>query len=61
MESDKYICVREATGENGQLSIISFSDPHNVNKRPINVESAIMNPKDNILALKCMRKPCFIF
>lgn len=54
LESDKYICVRES-GEDGtspQLSIISFNDIHNINKRPISAESSLMNPSKNILALK---------
>jgi len=55
MESEKYICIREqATTPEGksQIAIIDTANPSNVNRRPITADSAIMNPTQNILALK---------
>ena len=52
MESDKYICVREKVGEQNQVVIIDLSQPNNPIRRPITADSAIMNPNDNVIALK---------
>lgn len=52
MESDKYICVREKVGEQNQVVIIDMSQPQNLVRRPITADSAIMNPNNNIIALK---------
>jgi len=55
MESEKYICVREqaATPEGkSEIIILDLQNPSNVNRRPITADSAIMNPTQNILALK---------
>eukprot|EP01119_Soliformovum_irregulare_P023468 TRINITY_DN818_c0_g1_i1.p1 TRINITY_DN818_c0_g1~~TRINITY_DN818_c0_g1_i1.p1 ORF type:complete len:1708 (+),score=626.33 TRINITY_DN818_c0_g1_i1:60-5183(+) len=55
MESDKYICVREqATTPDGksQIAVIDTANPAAFSRRPITADSAIMNPVQNILALK---------
>lgn len=55
MESEKYICVREqATGPDGkaQIVILDLANPSALERRPITADSAIMNPTQNILALK---------
>ncbi|KAJ3319704.1 hypothetical protein HDV06_006120 [Boothiomyces sp. JEL0866] len=52
MESDKYICVREKVGEQNQVVIIDMNNPQGLQRRPITADSAIMNPVNNIIALK---------
>lgn len=52
MESDKYICVREKVGDVAQVVIIDLGDPNNPTRRPISADSAIMNPKSKVIALK---------
>jgi len=55
MESEKYICVREqATTPDGksQIVIVDMANPTQPVRRPITADSAIMNPDQNILALK---------
>ena len=52
LESDKFICVREASGEASQVVIIDMADPNNPIRRPISADSAIMNPVAKIIALK---------
>ncbi|KAI8917358.1 hypothetical protein BC831DRAFT_485343 [Entophlyctis helioformis] len=56
MESDKYICVREKVGEQNQVVIIDMNQPQNLVRRPITADSAIMNPVNNIIALKAGRQ-----
>jgi len=51
LESDKYICVRETSPQN-QLLIVDLSQPSAPQRRPISADSAIMNPKSQIIALK---------
>ncbi|XP_065571260.1 clathrin heavy chain 1-like [Artemia franciscana] len=56
MESDKFICVREKVGEAGnQVVIIDMADPTNPIRRPIAADSAIMNPKSKVIALKAQK------
>lgn len=52
LESDHFICIREKVNEQGQVVIIDLSDANNVLRRPISADSAIMHPKQKILALK---------
>jgi len=55
MESEKYICVREqASTPDGksQIVIVDLANPTQPIRRPITADSAIMNPEQNILALK---------
>ncbi|KAJ3372990.1 hypothetical protein HDU91_001672 [Kappamyces sp. JEL0680] len=56
MESDKYICVREKVGEQNQVVIIDMNNPQGLVRRPITADSAIMNPVNNIIALKAARQ-----
>lgn len=51
-ESDHFICVREKVNEQNQVVIIDLTDANNVLRRPISADSAIMHPKQKILALK---------
>lgn len=55
MESDKYICVREKTGDQQQVIIVDMTNPNTPIRRPIGADSAIMHPTANIIALKGMR------
>ncbi|KAK2465631.1 hypothetical protein APHAL10511_002175 [Amanita phalloides] len=55
LESDHYICVREKINEQNQVVIIDLADANNVLRRPITADSAIMHPKQKILALKAGR------
>ena len=49
MESDKFICIREASGN---LSIVDMSKPGQTPERkPMKAESVIMNPAAKVLAL----------
>jgi len=52
LESDHFICVREKVGEQNQVVIVDLADANNVIRRPITADSAIMHPKDKIIALK---------
>ncbi|XP_018648353.1 putative clathrin heavy chain [Schistosoma mansoni] len=52
MESDKFICVREKTGETSQVVIIDMNDPMNPTRRPISADTIIMNPVSKVMALK---------
>jgi len=52
MESDKYIVVREKVGDSNQVVVIDMADTANPMRRPIQADSAIMNPAEKKLALK---------
>ncbi|KAF8518034.1 hypothetical protein BU17DRAFT_76299 [Hysterangium stoloniferum] len=56
LESDHFICVREKVNEQNQVVIIDLADANNVLRRPITADSAIMHPKQKILALKAQRQ-----
>ena len=44
--------MREKVGEQNQVVIIDLADANNVLRRPITADSAIVNPRSKILALK---------
>lgn len=52
MESDKWICVRETVNGKPQVVILELSNVKNPKRWPITADSAIMHPKDQIIALK---------
>lgn len=52
MESEKYICIRETQGEKASVVVVDLANPTQPNRRTITADSAIMNPNENILALK---------
>lgn len=52
LESDHFICVREKVGEQNQVVIVDLAEANNVIRRPITADSAIMHPKEKIIALK---------
>jgi clathrin heavy chain len=51
MESDKYICVREAGAQN-QVVIVDMASPMTPARRQITADSAIMCPDKKVIALK---------
>ena len=51
MESDKYICVRETSGQNSVV-IVDMATPMQPLRRPITADSALMNPIAKVIALK---------
>jgi len=53
MSSDKSVIVREVNGDSAQVAIIDVANPTAVVRRSISADSALMNPTENILALKC--------
>ncbi|KAL0060881.1 Clathrin heavy chain [Marasmius tenuissimus] len=55
LESDHFICIREKVNEQNQVVIIDLADANNVLRRPISADSAIMHPRQKILALKAGR------
>ena len=55
MESDKYICICEKVGKTEQVVIIDMNDTANPIHRPISADSAIMNPRSKVIALKGQR------
>lgn len=52
MESDKFICIREKSGESQYVVVIDMSEPNNPTRRPITADSIIMNPVSKVMALK---------
>ncbi|KAI8870147.1 clathrin heavy-chain terminal domain-containing protein, partial [Ramicandelaber brevisporus] len=55
-ESDKFICVRDTTGPQGQVVVVDLGDSSNLMRRNITADSAIMNPVSRIIALKAGRQ-----
>ncbi|KAJ5070113.1 clathrin heavy chain [Anaeramoeba ignava] len=55
MESHKYICVQEQTDQAANVIIVDLKNPHQLSKRPIKADSAIMNPKSFVIALKAAK------
>ena len=53
MESDKYVCVRE-TGTTNNVVIVEVNNPMQPMKKPITADSALMNPTQNVIALKAL-------
>eukprot|EP00933_Yihiella_yeosuensis_P029624 TRINITY_DN23254_c0_g2_i2.p1 TRINITY_DN23254_c0_g2~~TRINITY_DN23254_c0_g2_i2.p1 ORF type:complete len:1724 (+),score=416.69 TRINITY_DN23254_c0_g2_i2:72-5243(+) len=53
MESDKYLSVKD-TGADGssQVVVIDMHNGNAVNRRPMKADATLMNPADNIIALK---------
>jgi clathrin heavy chain len=56
LESDKFICAREKTGEQAYVVVIDINDPQSLIRRPISADSAIMHPQSKIIALKGKEK-----
>ena len=56
LESELYVCVRESTESGNSVAIVDLNDISHVVRRPMSADSAIMNPEQNILALKAQRQ-----
>ncbi|KAJ1976207.1 Clathrin heavy chain [Dimargaris verticillata] len=56
MQSDKYICIREKTGDKNNVAIVDLANVNNFMRRPISADSALMNPSSYIIALKSSRQ-----
>jgi len=56
LESEKYVCVRESGESGNSVAIVDLNNIHNMVRRPMSADSAIMNPEKNILALKLQRQ-----
>ncbi|VAH86262.1 unnamed protein product [Triticum turgidum subsp. durum] len=52
MESDRYICVRETSPQGNSLVMIDMAMPSQPLRKPLTVDSALMNPSTRILAIK---------
>eukprot|EP00928_Gymnodinium_smaydae_P000827 TRINITY_DN1030_c0_g1_i3.p1 TRINITY_DN1030_c0_g1~~TRINITY_DN1030_c0_g1_i3.p1 ORF type:complete len:1741 (-),score=474.00 TRINITY_DN1030_c0_g1_i3:126-5348(-) len=53
MESDRYIsCKDQAADGSGQVVVIDMHNGNAVNKRPMKADATLMNPNDNIIALR---------
>ncbi|KAI1716677.1 hypothetical protein Ddc_10472 [Ditylenchus destructor] len=52
MESDKYIVVRQTVAGIAQVVVIDIAGSIELMRRPINADSALMNPEKQVLALK---------
>jgi len=53
MESDRYISIKDQAADgSGQAVVIDMHNGNTVNKRPMKAEASLMNPADNIIALK---------
>jgi clathrin heavy chain len=52
MESDRYICVRETSPQGNSLVMIDMAMPSQPLRKPLTVDSALMNPSSRILAIK---------
>lgn len=53
MESDKFITVREVTSDGqNELVVVDMANPLQPLRQPIAVDSAVMNPKTKIMAMR---------
>ena len=52
MESEKFITVREQTGDAVVIHMVNLMNPSQTEKRPIMADAALMNPVAKILALR---------
>lgn len=55
LESAKYVCAREQGDSGTQVAIIDLENNNEVVRKSMGADSAIMNPEDNILALRAGR------
>jgi len=57
LESDKYVCVRDISHEEKYIFIVDLVNPSHTMRTKITAESAIMNPSQNIIALRSSPTP----
>lgn len=56
MESDKFVCVRDSTGDQNSIVIVDLAQKSNA-RHKIAAESAIMNPISKVLARGAFVRP----
>jgi len=63
LESDHYVCIRQKVNESAspEVIIIELKNNHNVIRRPIKADSAIMHWNKQIIALKAQSRTLQIF
>ncbi|KAK9455049.1 hypothetical protein V1511DRAFT_510868 [Dipodascopsis uninucleata] len=61
LESDHYVCIRETTDSGAQVVIIDLHNGNSIVRRNISADSAIMNPNQNIIALRAQGRTLQIF
>jgi clathrin heavy chain len=53
MESDRFVCVKDTdAGGNSQVVMVDMHNGNAVSTKPMKAEAALMNPRDNVIALK---------
>jgi clathrin heavy chain len=53
MESEKYICIRETVPDGANsVVVVDMDNPLQVIRIPISADSAIMHPREQIVALR---------
>merc|ERR1712224_1046439 len=52
MQSDKYICVRDTSGQQATAVIVEVADPSNPVKFPVTADSILVHPAQKILSLR---------
>eukprot|EP00918_Siedleckia_nematoides_P026580 GHVU01057396.1.p1 GENE.GHVU01057396.1~~GHVU01057396.1.p1 ORF type:complete len:618 (+),score=127.82 GHVU01057396.1:105-1856(+) len=52
MESDKWICIKDTSGDGNSLVLIDMCDNFSVSRKPMRADGAVMNPVKHVIALK---------
>jgi clathrin heavy chain len=56
MESDKYISIKDTAADGaGQVIVVDMHNGNSVSKRPMKAEATLMNPDENIIALRAVQ------
>lgn len=62
LESDSYLCIRQAPeGGTAEVIIIELKNGNNIIRRPIKADSAIMHWNKQIIALKAQQRTLQVF
>eukprot|EP00918_Siedleckia_nematoides_P026583 GHVU01057399.1.p3 GENE.GHVU01057399.1~~GHVU01057399.1.p3 ORF type:complete len:138 (+),score=12.51 GHVU01057399.1:364-777(+) len=52
MESDKWICIKDTSGDGNFLVLIDMCGNCSVSRKPMRADGAVMNPVKHVFALK---------
>lgn len=52
MQSDKYICVKDTSGQQNTAVIVEVANPSNPVKFPVTADSILVHPSQKILSLR---------
>eukprot|EP00922_Rhytidocystis_sp_ex-Travisia-forbesii_P070816 GHVS01105726.1.p1 GENE.GHVS01105726.1~~GHVS01105726.1.p1 ORF type:complete len:1773 (+),score=396.02 GHVS01105726.1:341-5659(+) len=52
MESDRFVCVKDASNGDNQVVVVDMHKQNAVTRKPMKAEGCLMNPVDNIIALR---------